>query len=314
MSESIEDLKGVGKVTLERLHGLGIYTFETLAVTPVHEITSRTEIKADLAARIVNEARQKLGYGFVTAQEIREREKEKRRCTTGSSALDELLAGGIETQAATEFVGEFASGKTQICFKLSVTAQQSLEEKGLDGSVLFFDTEGTFAAGRIEQIAVSSDLDPNPILDNILVSRVYTSDHQELLLDHSFKICQDKNVKLVVVDSLLSHFRGEFVGRENLSERQQKLNRYLHKLLRLAELYNLAVIMTNQAQANPAAFFGNPVRPAGGNIVAHASTHRIWLRKSRGSKRIAKVFDSPYIPEGEAPFKISEKGIEDTDE
>jgi DNA repair protein RadA len=236
------------------------------------------------------------------------------RCSMGSQALDDLLAGGIETEAMTELVGQYSAGKTQICLKLCVMAQLPPEQGGLSGGALFFDTEGTFSAQRIHQIAQAMELDPESILDGILVSRVYTSDHQILLLDHSFKICREEKIKLVIVDSLISHFRSEYIGRESLAERQQKLNNYLHKLLRLAEVYNLAVVVTNQAQANPNAFFGNPNKPAGGHVMAHACTHRVMLRKSKGAKRIARVFDSPYIPERECVFKISEKGIEDVEE
>jgi len=236
------------------------------------------------------------------------------RCSTGSEALDDMLAGGIETKAMTELVGQYSAGKTQICLKLCVMAQLPPEKGGLSGRALFFDTEGTFSAQRIHQIAQAMELDPESILDGILVSRVYTSDHQILLLDHSFKVCREEEIKLVIVDSLISHFRSEYIGRESLAERQQKLNNYLHKLLRLAEVYNLAVVVTNQAQANPNAFFGDPNRPAGGHVMAHACTHRVMLRKSKGAKRIARVFDSPYIPERECAFSISEKGIEDVEE
>jgi len=315
LTDPLEAVKGVGPSTAEKLRGLGIYSIETLAMTPVHEITSRTKIKHDQAVRIVEAARQMMGFRFVTAKDLLEREKTKVRCTTGSKALDSLLAGGIETQAVTEFVGEYGAGKTSVCFKLCVTAQQPSEQGGLGGGILFFDTEGTFSAGRIQQIAEATGLDPEPILDRIIISRAYTSDHQELLLDHAFKICEENKVKLVVVDSVISHFRGEYVGRESLPERQQRLNRYMHKLLRLAEINNLAVVVTNQAQADPAAFFGDPNRAAGGHVLAHACTHRVSIRKVRGStKRIAKIFDSPYIPEGECAFRISEKGVEDIEE
>jgi len=146
------------------------------------------------------------------------------------------------------------------------------------------------------------------------LARAYTSDHQCLLIDHLFKKCPEENAKLVVVDSMISHFRGEYIGRDTLSERQQILNQYLHKLLRLSEAYNTAVVITNQVQANPAQFFGNPEHPTGGHVMAHACTHRIHMRKGRGDMRVAKIIDSPYLPEKSASFKITEKGIEDTEE
>ncbi|MEM2454826.1 MAG: DNA repair and recombination protein RadA, partial [Candidatus Bathyarchaeia archaeon] len=176
------------------------------------------------------------------------------------------------------------------------------------------DTEGTFMPERIYQIASGLGLDPREAANNIFVARAYNSSHQCLLIDRLFTLCPEHNIKLVVVDSMISHFRGEYIGRETLSERQQKLNQYLHKLLRLAEAYNLAVVITNQVQANPAAFFGDPTRPAGGHVMAHACTHRIYLRKGNKGIRIARVIDSPYLPEREACFMISEKGITDAEE
>jgi DNA repair protein RadA len=308
----LEDLKGVGRVTAGKLRDAGINSVEELAVTPIREITEKAGLGKKSAANLAEAARQLMNMSFISAMELWEKRKNMMRCSTGSKALDDLFAGGIETQAMTELVGPYGVGKTQICLKLCVVAQLPPERGGLGGGVVFFDTEGTFSAHRIYQIAQAMELDPESILDGILVSRVYTSDHQILLLDHSFKICREEGIKLVVVDSLISHFRSEYIGRESLAERQQKLNNYLHKLLRLAEIYNLAVVVTNQAQANPNPF-SKPYRPAGGHVLAHACTHRVMLRKGKDSKRIARVFDSPYIPEHECLFKISVKGIEDAD-
>ncbi|MFB0523616.1 MAG: DNA repair and recombination protein RadA [Candidatus Bathyarchaeia archaeon] len=316
MSEDtkLEDIKGVGRMTAEKLRKAGVNSVEELAVTPIRELIAKAELSKKSASNLSETARRLMSMSFVSAMELWEMRKNMMRCSTGSEALDDMLAGGIETKAMTELVGQYSAGKTQICLKLCVMAQLPPEKGGLSGRALFFDTEGTFSAQRIHQIAQAMELDPESILDGILVSRVYTSDHQILLLDHSFKVCREEEIKLVIVDSLISHFRSEYIGRESLAERQQKLNNYLHKLLRLAEVYNLAVVVTNQAQANPNAFFGDPNRPAGGHVMAHACTHRVMLRKSKGAKRIARVFDSPYIPERECAFSISEKGIEDVEE
>jgi DNA repair protein RadA len=195
--------------------------------------------------------------------------------------------------------------------KLSITAQLPRQEGGLEGSALFIDTEGTFAPQRVYQMAQAMGAEPEKILEGIIYSRVYNSDHQILTVDHAFKLCREENIKLLVVDSVLSHFRAEYIGRENLSERQQKLNSHLHKLSRIAQALNLAVVVTNQVQANPQAFFGDPTRPAGGNVLAHASTHRVMLKKASNNLRCARIIDSPYLPESETHFAITEKGIED---
>lgn len=117
--------------------------------------------------------------------------------------------------------------------------------------------------------------------------------------------------KLIIVDSIISHFRAEYIGRGTLATRQQKLNRHLHRLLRTAEIHNIPVVVTNQVVASPAMFFGPSNKPAGGHIIAHLSTNRVFLRKSKKTRRIAKIIDSSYLPEAECVFIISDKGIED---
>lgn len=312
--EDLESLDGVGPTIAAKLRAAGFTTIEAIAVTPPIEIVEKTNLGLSTVLKIQESARRMLSADFKTALEVYEQRKNMRRCTTGSKKLDEILGGGVETQAITELIGEYGSGKTQLCMMLSVTAQLPYERGGLEGRVVFIDTEGTFMPERIYQIATGLGLNPRETASNIFVARAYNSSHQCLLIDRLFTLCPEHNVKLVVVDSMISHFRGEYIGREMLSERQQKLNQYLHKLLRLAEAYNLAVVITNQVQANPAAFFGDPNRPAGGHIMAHACTHRVYLRKGNKGVRIARIIDSPYLPEREAPFLITDKGISDVEE
>jgi len=314
----LEQIPGVGKSIAKRLKEAGFANVEALAVTPARELKERAKYeKLEAAQRIIEAAREALGCRFITALEYWELEKKKLRCTTGSKALDSVLGGGIETRAITEFGGKYGSGKTQICLMLCVTAQLKPEQGGLDGSVLFFDTEGTFSPKRVYQIAAENGLDPGQVLSNIILSRVYTSDHQMFLLENAFDKCAEENVKLVIVDSVISHFRGDFIGRETLADKQQKLNLYMHRLLRMAEVLNIAVVVTNQAQTEPVQWAGQtqPLdKPAGGNILAHACNTRVWLRRAKEGKRIAKVFDSPYLPENECIFCITQKGIEDAPE
>lgn len=307
----IQDLDGVGPVTAGKLREAGFDSIMAIAVAPIRELVDKAGLDTSLASKVVKTARRQINTDFLTAKQLYEKRKTLLRLTLGCDNLNKLLGGGMETQAITEFVGEFGSGKSQICMKLSITAQLPQTEGGLEGKVLFIDTEGTFSAERVYQIAQAMQLQPEKMLEGILLARVYNSDHQILAVDQAFKICQEENIKLLVVDSVLSHFRSEYIGRESLAERQQKLNSHLHKLTRLAQALNLAVVVTNQVQANPQAFFGDPTRPAGGNILAHASTHRIMLKKTSGGLRCAKVIDSPYLPESEAYFQITEKGVED---
>ena len=314
LEDSLESILGVGPKIAEQLKDAGYPTIESVAVTPPREIMEKTNIGFNKILEIQKAAREMFSVDFKTAQEAYEKRKDMRKCTTGSPNLDKILGGGIETQALTELIGEYGTGKTQICLALSITAQLPPEQGGLGGSVAFIDTEGTFMPERVYGIASKMGLDPAVVATNILVARAYNSSHQCLLIDMLFTLCKENNVKLVVVDSMISHFRGEYLGRESLSERQQKLNQYLHKLVRLAEAYNIAVVVTNQVQANPAAFFGDPNRPAGGNIMAHACTHRVILRRGGKGTRLATIIDSPSLPEEKTRFKITEKGVEDAPE
>ncbi|GAB6136582.1 DNA repair and recombination protein RadA [Thermococcus prieurii] len=205
---------------------------------------------------------------------------------------------------------------TQLAHTLAVMVQKPPEEGGLGGSVIWIDTENTFRPERIRQIAEARGLDPDETLKNIYVARAFNSNHQMLLVEKAEEIIKekastDRPVKLLVVDSLMAHFRSEYVGRGTLAERQQKLAKHLSDLHRLADLYDIAVFVTNQVQAKPDAFFGDPTRPVGGHILAHSATLRIYLRKGKAGKRVARLIDSPHLPEGEAVFRITERGVED---
>lgn len=249
---------------------------------------------------------------FVTGEVALEKRRAIQRCSTGSSALDEMLLGGIETQAITEFYGEFGSGKSQICHTLCVMAKQPPSSKGLDSDSIWIDTEGTFRPERIDQIAKARELDSETILKSIPVAKVYNSFHLELIAKDLGKYIEQFKARLVIIDSIVALHRAEFAGRGTLAERQQRLNALMHRLIRISEIYNIAIVITNQVQSTPDTFFGDPTKPAGGNVIGHASTYRIYLRKA-GNDRIAKIIDSPYhayTVEG-VRFTISEKGTVD---
>ena len=224
----------------------------------------------------------------------------------------QVLGGGVETGSVIEFFGEFRTGKTQIMHQLCVNVQLPKEKGGLEGKALYIDTEGTFRPERIIQMSEGLDLDYKDVLKNIVYGRAYNSDHQVLLVKEAANLIKEKNIKLIVIDSLIGHFRSEYIGRGTLATRQQTINAHLHDLLRLCDIYpDLAVALTNQVQSKPDVFYGNPLVAAGGNIVAHGSTIRVYLRKGKGEQRIAKVVDAPHLPEGEAVFSILESGISD---
>ncbi len=313
----LEDLPHVGTATAEKLREAGFFSIEAIAVASPSELSSVAEIGEATAAKIIAAARKFANVGdFETGDIVYERRKKIGKITTGSKALDNLLGGGVETQAITELFGEYGSGKTQICHQLAVNVQLPVEKGGLDGAVVMIDTEGTFRPERIIQMAKAKELDPEKVLKNIFVAQAYNSNHQMLLVDNAKELAnklkkEGKEVRLLIVDSLTAHFRAEYVGRGTLADRQQKLNRHLHDLLRFGEIFNAAIVVTNQVMAKPDQLFGDPTKPVGGHIVAHTATFRVYLRRSKGELRVARLIDSPHLPESEAIFKITEKGIED---
>ena len=203
---------------------------------------------------------------------------------------------------------------TQWCFQTAVTVQLPKEKGGLEGGCLYIDSENSFRPERVIAIAQSHGLDPEATLKNILVARAYNSDHQILLADKADELVKEKGIKLVIVDSLTAQFRAEFVGRGTLAERQQKLNKHMRTLQKLAEMNNNVVLVTNQVMERPDILFGDPTAPIGGNIVGHASKTRLYLRKGKEDKRVAKLVDSPSLPDGEAIYRVTETGIVDVEE
>jgi DNA repair protein RadA len=312
--EQLEDLPGVGPATAQKLRELGFNTVESIATAAIKELEP-AGISEKKALEVIRAARSTLSLTFMRADELMKIRQTVKRLTTGSKAIDEVLAGGLETQTITEFYGEYGSGKSQLCHQMCVNVQLPTERGGLDGAALYIDTENTFRTERIFQMSQHMGLNPEEVVRKIVFAEAYTSDHQMFLLENADKIIKDNNVRLIVIDSLTAHFRSEYLGREMLAERQQKLNKHMHRLIRLARAFNAVAVVTNQVMAKPDVFFGDAVHPVGGHIVAHTSHTRVYLRKSsRGPLRIARLVSSPYLPEGERVFKITENGVEDLSE
>lgn len=309
---AVKKLPGVGEATLNKLIKAGFSSLESIAFTPPSIIQDSSGLGEKTTTKLIKASMEKLNIGFKSAEDVWEHRKNISRITTGSQELDDLLGGGVETGSVIEFFGEFRTGKTQIMHQLCVNVQLPKEKGGIGGKALYIDTEGTFRPERIIQMAEALDLDHKEILKNIVFGRAYNSDHQIVLIKEAANLIKEKNIKLIIVDSLIGHFRSEYIGRGTLATRQQTINSHLHDLLRLCDIFaDLAVVVTNQVQAKPDVFYGNPLQAAGGNIVAHGSTIRVFLRKGKGEQRIAKVVDAPNLPEGDALFSITENGISD---
>lgn len=323
----IEDLSGVGPATAERLRESGYITVESIATANHVDLAEAAEIGENTAKKIIASARELADIGgFKTGTEILQRRSEVLKLKTLIPEFDELMGGGFETQAITEVYGEFGSGKSQIVHQMAVNCQLPIEVGGLNGSCLYIDSENTFRPERIEQMVEGLELDDEQLpegyeipsveefLKNIHVARASSSDHQMLLIDTARNLSNElkdsgKPVRLVIIDSLTGLFRSEYAGRGTLAERQQKLNRHMHDLFKLVDDLNAVALVTNQVMSNPAALFSDPTKPIGGNIVGHTATFRLYIRKSKGGKRIAKLVDSPNLPDGEAPFMVENAGI-----
>jgi len=306
---AMEDLPGVGEQTAEKLKEAGYNTIMAIAVASPAEVAETAGVTEAAARKMINFARSSLSMGFESGIDLLKKRENVMKINTGSRALDDLMGGGFETGAIVECFGEFGSGKTQIAHILCVNIQKQEPE----ACAIYIDTENTFRPERILQLAQGAGLDGQEVLKHIKVARAYNSDHQMLLAEKVDELItsQKLKVRVVIVDSLTAHFRAEFIGRGTLAERQQKLNRHMHTLLKLADVHNVLVYVTNQVMAKPDVFFGDPTQAIGGHIVAHASTFRIYLRKGKKGSRVAKLVDAPNLADGEVGFYVTQEGIKD---
>jgi DNA repair protein RadA len=312
--KEIADLPGVGDKIAEKLKSAGYIDMMAVAAAAPWELEETAGLGEGTAGKIIQAARDTLDMGFESATKVLERRQKIVKITTGSKNLNNLIGGGVETGATYEFHGGFGSGKSQIAHQLAVNVQLSAEKGGMEGGCLYIDTEGTFRPERIQQMAKAVGIDPEEALSKVMVARAYNSDHQCILVEKASEIVRDKNIKLIVVDSVTALFRSDYTGRGELAPRQQRLNRHLHALQRLADVYNVAIYMTNQVMARPDIMYGDPTTPIGGHVMGHFATVRCYLRKSKGDTRIARMIDSPSLPEGECVFTVTPGGISDPEE
>ncbi len=314
---ALYNIEDIGPATEKRLREAGFRSIRDLLVRGPVDISESTGMEMDESVELCNKARimlEDLGMidkSFVTATSLYNRRKD--RISTGSQSFDDLLGGGVETKAVTEVYGEFGTGKTQLCHTLCLMVQQSASKGGLAAKAIYIDTENTFRPERIVSIAQARGFDSQKALENVIVAKAYNSAHQELIIEEAGSVIEDNNARLIIVDSAVAHYRAEFIGRATLSERQQRLNKFMHILVRIAETYGVAIVVTNQIQAAPDAYFGDTVRPVGGHVLAHTSTYRIYLKRS-GKNRIARMVDSPYHAEREILFTLANSGISDINE
>ena len=335
----LESLPGVGPATADKLRDNGFESFQGIAVASPGELSNTADIGESTAADVISAARDAADVGgFESGADVLHRREEIGKLSWGVPAVDDLLGGGAETQSITEVYGEYGVGKSQVTHELAVTVQLPQEHGGLEGRAVFVDSEDTFRPERIDDMvrglreeALRASMNQRGIkgspddeeamealveafLDKIHVAKAFNSNHQILLAEQTQEIASEHEgtewpVRMVCIDSLTAHFRAEYVGRGELAPRQQKLNKHLHDLTRVATLYNAAVVVTNQVQSNPDSFFGDPTKPIGGNILGHKSTFRLYLRNSKGTKRIVRLVDAPNLPDGEAVMRVENDGL-----
>ncbi|ELZ45320.1 DNA repair and recombination protein RadA [Halorubrum coriense DSM 10284] len=337
--DELEDLPGVGPATADKLVDNGFESYQSIAVASPGEMSNTADIGESSAADIINAARDAADVGgFETGATVLERREEIGKLSWQIDEVDDLLGGGIETQSITEVYGEFGSGKSQVTHQMAVNVQLEPENGGLDGGCIFVDSEDTFRPERIDDMVRGLDdeilademerreIEGTPsdkeameelveaFLDQIHVAKAFNSNHQILLAEKAKELAGEHEetewpIRIVCVDSLTAHFRAEYVGRGELADRQQKLNKHLHDLMRIGDLFNTAILVTNQVASNPDSYFGDPTQAIGGNILGHASTFRMYLRKSKGDKRIVRLVDAPNLADGEAVMRVQNEGL-----
>lgn len=324
----ITKLKGIGEATAKKLKKGGIDEVEQLMIYPPPKVAEMLGVDNETTRVLYQKARIALNDRqiFMSGIEAKKRDDNKERISTGTRALDKLFQGGIECESTTEIYGEFGCGKTQFCHSQAVRVQLSKEQGGLSdwaeatpmefkgnkiAKAIYVDTEGTFKPSRIVSIAEALHLDPNKVLENIIVARAKNSMDQYTVMGEVGKLLtKDKSIKLVIIDSAIGLFRGDYSGRGMLSERQKYLNEFLVLSENIADFYKVAVIWTNQVMISPSIFYGDPVMAVGGTILAHKSTYRVYFKKS-GQFKIAKMVDSPKDAQTEVTFGLTVEGVVD---
>lgn len=337
--DDLTKLPGVGESTADSLAEAGYTSYMQIATASLGDLTADASV-GDTTARKIISASQDLADvgGFESAADVLKQRSKVGKLKFNIETLDKLLGGGVETQSITEFYGEFGSGKSQVTHQLSVNVQLAEENGGLGGRAVFIDSEDTFRPERIAEMVnglpeevresefelrgLEGDFDSEEgrellvqnFLDFIHVAKAFNHGHQMLLVEKSKEIVEtyhetDRPVRVMSVDSLMQHFRAEFPGRGKLAERQQKLNSHLHDMVRIAGIYNVAVIVTNQVASNPGQMFGDPTQPIGGHILGHTSNFRIYIRKSKENKRVFRLVDAPNLADGEAIVRITGDGV-----
>ncbi|TFF97001.1 MAG: DNA repair and recombination protein RadA, partial [Promethearchaeota archaeon] len=312
----LNQVKGITSRHIKILEENGVSTAEMLAMSSILAIEDMKGIGEKTAKKLIWNARDALNMTEFTP--VNEMYENTEYFTTGSKELDRILGGGFQTGKITEVFGPFKSGKTNLAHTISVTALLPKSKGGLSGAAAYIDTENTFSKSKITRIARRFHIDPKIALNKIYHARIFSSDHQDQMILKAESLCKERNVRLVIVDSLMALLRAEYVGIGMLAKRQGVLNNMIHALSRIAETYNSAILLTNQVATKMMGMFSGD-DAIGGNIVAHGCHFRVAFKTKGFSansslKRRAVIVDAADLPPEECEFFITNAGVADTEE
>ena len=323
-SLEINQLEGVGPVTVKKLGAFGVKSLIDICIRgskEVAEITGTAKAKSDqwvFNAQKILEEKNIIRKTDMSTIELMKYHNDMVLLPTKCKAVDELISGGVKPECVYEVYGEFGSGKTQFCLSLLVEAVAQGD------NVVWIDCEDTFRPNRVLEILksrIDEDGDAYSISDEDLektlerIDYIYTPNTEQLMgtINGLSDIMEAKKPRLVVIDGSIGQFREEYLGRGTLADRQNQIARLMTHIKNISFYFRCTVVFTNQVQSDPSIMFGDPTKPIGGNVVGHASTYRIYFKKS-GRKRIARMVDSPEHPQGDAPFTLNTSGIADTED
>lgn len=263
-----------------------------------------------------------------TALELLEEEHAQGSIITFSSALDEVLGGGVPVAKIMEICGAPGVGKTQLSIQLVVDAQIPECFGGLGGESVYIDTEGSFVVERVAEVAQAAIHHCHLIAESgqdeaqreavkeftvsSILSRIYyfrCRDYVELLAQAHLLddfLAEHRKVRLVVIDSIAFPFRHDL---EDLSLRTRLLNGLAQQLITRANDHKVAVVLTNQMTTR----FGetqSTLVPALGESWGHAATARLILHWE-GKLRFASLYKSPTQKEATVPYQITSQGFRD---
>ena len=310
--ELLQD-EGIQSADIKKLVEAGFNSLESVSYVPKKNLVVIKGLSEGKVDKIIKAVYDILQYKIQPSTIALQERKKLTRITSGSKELDTLLGGGFESNSITELFGEFRTGKTQICHTLCVTCQLPKSDGGGEGKAIYIDTEGTFRPEKLASIAERFGLDPKETIENVYYARAYNSDHQNRLLMKVCALMCEHKFSLLVVDSATALYRTDYSGRAELSNRQMSLAKFLRNLQKIADEHKIVVVITNQvvATVDGNSFGGNDKKPIGGHIMAHACQTRLYLKKGLKQNRICKIYDSPSLPEAEASYSITDRGIDD---